>query len=425
MLICDLINKKVVIFGAKENKINAFLKKKLDNIECYFDNLYFNSTVDGLPVIKPDKRVISVECDYIIITTWGHWNEIIKQLVELGYPRDKILIALEDIEEFKSYEWYAFCNNIDLKNPTPQILNLELSGFCNCKCIYCPFHGEVNLKENKKGLMKWETLYKIVDRLKPITSITTVDFTGPGEIFINKEWFEMAEYIAKELAIKSLYIYTNGMLLNEDNIQKIKRLNVSSITLEISIDGTNAEENDLYRKGAEYAVIKRNIKLAEKEFENAKNISIVITNCFPTNIEYIKECKYVVNSKEGKVPTFLEEDFPEIDKVSQKTFFYGNAKTELSLFNKVEVSWPKDNHRCLNLFNRIAFDYQGNLLRCSCGHAGVDPIACIEDNVIDIWHNDITINNARNNFVQNNLEDDFCTGCPGKGIGKYYVLVKR
>ena len=343
----------------------------------------------------------------------------------MGFKKGRILVAIKDIIEFKTFEWFAFLNNVDLKNPVPKILNIELSGYCNCKCIYCPFHGQMNLKKDRRGLMSLNTAQKIANEISLINSIDMIDTTGPGEIFINNRWFEILNIILAKTNIEKLCMYTNGMLLNDENVDKIAKLNVGEIIVEISIDGESPSENDSFRIGAEYSKICDNIRNAQRKWLNKRNLHLVITNCYPAKEEEVKMNNYVVDSKVGKVPYFLKSDFPDIEKVSQKTFFYGDSDFELSDFKKIEVRWSQDYKRCLNLFNRIALDYEGNLLKCSCGNAGIEPIASLDMDIIDIWKNDEELKKARFNFINNINESDFCSYCPGKGIGNYYILVRR
>lgn len=427
------LGNKNILFGIGNQKRNiaTYLLENNDNIIAIVDNdvkkqgikirdnLYVKSVEETMP-FKDDKNT------YIIITAYGTYAEMKKQLLDLGWDEQKIIIAIKEISFFSSYEFKCYLNNIDLKNPTPTILNIELSGYCNCKCIYCPFHGIVNLKKGHKGLMDVKTMDAIINQIKNIPTIRVVDTTGPGEIFINKQWFELLQKLLNETQVEEVIMYTNGMLLIEENIHKITLLNAKRVQVEVSIDGENAVENDKYRVGAKYNIIKENIYKAKEIFSGVKkDIDLVITNCCVSNLEEIQNKNYIINSKENPVPQYIKEDFPDIESVSQKTFFYG-YDVELGMFNRVKVKWKNKESRCMNLFHRIAIDYAGNLLRCSCGQAGVHSIGTVfDDNILKIWEIEEEMQKARRNFIEGKESHDFCDGCPGKGLGSYYILVKN
>lgn len=362
----------------------------------------------------------------IVITAHSVYEQMKNQLINMGWNADRIVIAKEELSFFKTFEYKCYLRNVNIYNPEPTVLNIELSGYCNCKCIYCPFHGEVNLKQNHKGLMDELTMNALIQQIKNISSIKTVDTTAPGEIFINPQWFQLLQKLLVETSIDEVCMYTNGMLLTEDNIRKITQLNASKISLEISIDGESPEENDEYRIGAKYEKIRSNIYRAKEILSEVnKDIRIIITNCYPANVEDIEKEGYLVNSKEKKVPSYLEKDFPDLEITSKTTFFYG-SDVELSKFKKIEVGWKNKESRCMNLFYRMAVNYAGELLRCSCGHAGILGIGSVfENDLLELWKKDKEVDMARKNIIAGVDNFDFCTGCPGKGMGKYHILVRK
>lgn len=423
----DLFERKknIIIFGAKENCLNKYILLNCSKVLFYLDNAQYGNVHNGLEIRKPGEWLLEYEKNsVIIIATYSHWGEIIEQLLNLGWQRENIVVALES-KEFKTYNFFAFCYNVDLEKPVPQILNLELSGYCNLRCIYCPFHGELNLKQGHRGLMDWHVLEGVVEQIKKIKSIKTLDCTGPGEIFINKNWFEMVQYICNNTSITHVIVYTNGMLLNEENIEKLTKINAESVTVEVSIDGENEQENNEYRVGADYNVVRYNVINAKKRFEAVSSkTNIIITNCYAMTKQYLNEHNRILNPRLREVPEFLKKDFNNIEITSQNLYFYGDKK--LSIFDEVKVNWPEDKIKCLNLFNRLAINYKGDLLRCSCGMAGIEAIANYKsDDLLEIWHNNKELNAARKKFKENSSESIFCDKCPTSGLGDYYILTKK
>lgn len=424
---------KIIIFGTGNQKKNiaTYIADNYENVVAVVDNaIDKQGKMWHTHLVKPVVATMDYfhEDVYIIITAIRFHQEMKQQLLEMGWAEERIITAVKDIPFFSSYEFKLRLQEIDLDRLTPTLLNIELSGYCNCKCIYCPFHGETNLKEGHKGLMNEETMDAIISQIKKIPSITSVDTTGPGEIFINGKWFELLQKLLNETNIKDVVLYSNGMLLTDENIEKITLLNAKRIQIVISLDGTSAEENDLYRIGSKYEIIKNNIYKAKNSFEKIsdKEIYIVITNCYPIALDKLEESNFRIDSKENiAVPEFLKNDFPNIPKTSQNTFFYGD-KIDLSIFKAIKVTWTHSENRCANLFYRLPINYAGELLRCSCGHAGIEKIGDVfHDDILELWKSESEMNKARKNFIDKNVESDFCEGCPGKGLGDYYVLVKK
>lgn len=428
----ELSEYKIILFGLGngENSIAKYILRNYKNIVAVLDNDEdkIGKEVNGVKILEPSSSIsyLTQEEVIVVITSLRYHDEMQQQLVRLGWKKEKILVAVRDIPQFNDNSFKASLKGIDMDNPKPTVLNIEFSGFCNCRCMYCPFHGEPNLKEGHKGLMSWKTLDAVIEKIKNIPSIKIVDTTGPGEIFININWFEMLSRLIVNTTIEEVIMYTNGMLLDDDNIGKILSLPAKKISVEVSIDGESPQENDEYRIGSNFEQIKKNILNLKKNIdETGKNIDITITNCYPTTLEEITKYDYLIDSKQNSVPHFLKQNFDNIKVVSQKTFYYG--KGTLENFEIVTVKWPKDYADiCLNLFNRLAINYQGELLRCSCGQAGIQGIADVfNDDILNVWYTDEEMNRARTNFKNNILEEDFCSGCPGKGKGEYGVLIKK
>ena len=412
-------------FGNLERTLAIYLFEKYnDRVRFIVDSDKKKWGNVRYPIKSPDeiKKYVLNKNIYIVISTFHYIEEIKAYIKSLGIPDNRIIVAINEKDIVDMLEFELYMRKIDMSSPLPRILNLELSGYCNCKCVYCPFHGKANLKARNKGFLNLDTLEKIIETIKKLPSIETVDTTGPGEIFLNKDWFIILTKLLGETSINKVIIYTNGMLLKDDNIKQIAELPATHTDVVISLDGKSPEENDAYRIGSRYDIVKDNIKKAAKFFEN-KDISLKITNCYPTNRKYIESHDYIIDSKYNEIPTFLQKDFPGFKIASQKTFWYGK-NMQIDGWDIVKVKWPDTKNICLNLFDRIAIDYAGNLLRCSCGVAGVKGIANVnKDDVIKVWKEDYIMNQARENFKLHRYEDDFCTGCPGKGLGEYSVLI--
>jgi len=114
----------------------------------------------------------------------------------------------------------------------------SITNECNLRCEHCyassgkAYKGELTTSEFRE---------KLVDRAKVIgTKFFTI--TG-GEPFIRPDIWEALEYI-KSSGI-SLSIATNGVLLDKEQIKRLKNINVDRV--QISLEGPTAELNNLIR----------------------------------------------------------------------------------------------------------------------------------------------------------------------------------
>lgn len=102
----------------------------------------------------------------------------------------------------------------------------ELTYACNLGCIHCYI-----AKKEKRRLLTKEEVFSILEQLKTIGCLF-LTLSG-GEIFLRKDFFEIAAY-ARKLDF-ALSLFTNGSLINKDIARKIKGL--SPFRVEISLYG--------------------------------------------------------------------------------------------------------------------------------------------------------------------------------------------
>lgn len=96
---------------------------------------------------------------------------------------------------------------------SPLVLYIELSGYCNFKCKFCPHHTspEDLIKDN----MTLELFKKILCDMLILKPIKVIRYIGTGEPLLNKNFLEMIK-LAKEAGVAERYeLTTNGVLLSQ------------------------------------------------------------------------------------------------------------------------------------------------------------------------------------------------------------------
>lgn len=161
---------------------------------------------------------------------------------------------------------------------------LKVAKSCNLDCIYC-YESKT---ENK--FMSEALLLKCLDEITEISEDSTIILHGGEPMSISKTLFEtFFEYGEKKQKAGKKITYelqTNGMFIDEEWIEIIKKYNIS---VGFSIDGPE-KLHDKYRltrngKGSHKTVL-RNLEIADQA-SIEKNCLCVITNDSLTNIRSV------------------------------------------------------------------------------------------------------------------------------------------
>ena len=131
----------------------------------------------------------------------------------------------------------------------PVTANLAITHKCQCQCIHCsagPF------SDPAKKELTVEEIKTVVDGALDLGA-SLVIYVG-GEPLLREDIYELIRYVDKTKAIPM--IFTNGLLLTEENVRKLAKAGLFS--LNISID--SSESNCTTSFGQYPAVIKRHLK---------------------------------------------------------------------------------------------------------------------------------------------------------------------
>ena len=118
---------------------------------------------------------------------------------------------------------------------TCRFVNLFLTSSCTCRCIMC------NCWREKKAFIEKTVFQEAIDTLEGL-GFYNYGLTG-GEPLLHPQYFEFVKYIKK----RGLYANspTNGTLLTEKNVKKLKESGIDSVS--VSIDSLNPNIADKVR----------------------------------------------------------------------------------------------------------------------------------------------------------------------------------
>lgn len=257
--------------------------------------------------------------------------------------------------------------------PFPKIIRIEPASSCNFKCIHCP----TGLNLNKSlGIMEEKTFNQIFDQIKKYRFKVIVLYHG-GEPLLNKRFFEMAKKL-KPLT-KRLRTTTNGSILDNDIIEKFLEIEFDEI--DISMDGTSPEENNLIRIGGDYEKIsKRVIQLIKMRNEKKLSVpKITIANAQIPSDPYTEE--------KAIIPKHLIETFQEIQNDIKFSPFYTIQWPGMpEKYGKIKK--PKGNF-CDHVVNTISIRWNGDVVPCCYDLINTMVMGNIlNERIEDIWNNE-------------------------------------
>lgn len=142
---------------------------------------------------------------------------------------------------------------------------------CNAKCKHCGSSAETKQYEGELTTDEIKNAFKQIANDMDANKIL-INVTG-GEPLVRKDLFEVMEYATNELKFH-WGMTTNGILLNDENIEKLKQSNMETIS--ISIDGLE-ETHDNFRnvKGSYNTIINNIKKLKQANFVNHIQVTTV------------------------------------------------------------------------------------------------------------------------------------------------------
>lgn len=144
----------------------------------------------------------------------------------------------EEGESIDLYQQYRKANN-----PRITGIHWSVTGLCNLNCRHCYMEGP----SGRYGELSFEEILGIIEQFAR-ANVLEVSLTG-GEPFLRRDLPDIIAALA-EKRIWVSEIYSNGLLITEEVLKRIKGLGLSP-SLQISFDGCGSHEYMRGRKGTE------------------------------------------------------------------------------------------------------------------------------------------------------------------------------
>lgn len=321
-----------------------------------------------------------------------------------------ISTAIEGLGDNKREKILSFCSSIlssGLLNdvgPRPRShrmmltsVHLSLSDHCNLNCSYCYARERV---ERKHPILTYEEYKAIINDILEINPGVTFTLTG-GEPLLNKDCLAIAEYIKQRKG--RVFLLSNGLLINKDNIQRISEL-FDLVTL--SIDGPNDEIHSLTR-GHNFDRVIAATSLLDKHNVDY-TLSMTVTK---DNIDYIEEMATKFGNRLNYAPYFpISGESSSLDITGIEYYNALKSATGVRPLSYCESSL--DNalvsqcHKCAIGDGEFSISATGDVYPCQLIHTDEFYAGNVhEQNIKEIYYKSKAINDCAH------LDVDTIKGC--------------
>lgn len=280
------------------------------------------------------------------------WIEIDKESFEfllLNYCYEKTIFISEYSKHFNENikESIKFFNKLneygiiysDLDNQK-RIASLYITDKCNLNCKYC---YRASTFENK-GFVDIKTISLMFEKLAIFFNCDTIVLTG-GEPLLHPNIFEILK-MASDF-FPNVILQTNGTLINDDNIQYIKKY-INRVR--IGLDGSSPESNDVIRGRGTFEKIMFGIDLI-CQYDIPLTIS---TTMYDTNIQDIERLNELAKSKKAEIV------FTEFMPLGRGI---GHSEKYMELNKKHNANTTSD-VKCGAFTRKLSVDHNGYIYPC-------------------------------------------------------------
>ena len=186
------------------------------------------------------------------------------------------MYKLGELEILKKYKEQEFIKHALID------LFWECTLTCNAHCKHCGSSAEKKKYDGELTTEEIKSAFKQIANDMDASKIL-INVTG-GEPLVREDLCEVMEYATKELGFH-WGMTTNGILLNDENIKKLKEANMETVS--ISIDGLKETHDEFRGVPGSYDRIIENIKkLREADFVKHLQVTTVFHK---KNIEQLEE----------------------------------------------------------------------------------------------------------------------------------------
>ncbi|MEK7674109.1 MAG: radical SAM/SPASM domain-containing protein [Patescibacteria group bacterium] len=306
------------------------------------------------------------------------------------------------------YCYVAYCLKLNKSAVTPFLINFDLSNYCNERCIFCRTEDGKLYDQNptnkcgflEMGMMNIEIFKDIIQQTKK-TLLMAVPYVN-GEPFIYKD-LGKALKIATDNNVATM-IATNGILLNEENINLA--LNNGLDFIKIQVSGYTQSAHNIEHRVGSVEAIKESLKLLSKKIKERKSSLIVM-------IDYIL---YKHNAHELELFRKFAKDLEFMFSVRPGNPLFMEDKEEKQYTKQLPTNVP-----CDWLWKILTINWNGDIFPC-CDFVtwsdikGYGTFVPGETNILKIWNGTGAMKMREIHKKHGRGPILICSKCPRSGV---------
>jgi len=318
-------------------------------------------------------------------------------------------LSLRKIWNYARLRW-SFCFSILYRKSRhagmPASLSVEPTTACNLGCPECP--GGLKRFTRPQGAMPIKEFRNIIDQLKGDLVYLMLYFQG--EPLLHPGIFDMFNY-ARENRIYTASS-TNGHQLNDENARKIVESGPDRLI--ISVDGSDQEVYEKYRRGGDLETVTagvKNVMKWKKELKSSTPFVIIQFLVFNHNEHQIPEMKELVKG--------LGADKLEIKTAQVYGFENDGAlipeNPDYSRYSRGEeglwkIKKPMRNH-CFRMWSGAVITWDGRVVPCCFDKDAEHQLGLLADHSFkEIWRSK-AYNEFRMKILKDRKRIDICRNC--------------
>lgn len=288
------------------------------------------------------------------------------------------------------------------------MINFDLSNYCNERCVFCRTEDGKIYDQNpskkcgfiETGIMRLEIFEEIIRQTKD-RLLMAVPYVN-GEPFIYKDLGKAIKF-ATDNNVATM-IATNGILLNEENIDTV--LNGGLDFIKIQVSGFSRKVHGIEHRVGDIELIKRNLKLLSKKIKE-RNSSLIVM------IDYIL---YKHNAHELELFKAFANDLGFMFSVRP-----GNPR---GMEDKEKKQYKKSlpvNVPCDWLWKVLTVNWNGDIFPC-CDYViwsdikGYGKFSPGNTNILEIWNGSDAVKMRKIHREEGRRPIPICSKCPRKGV---------
>lgn len=280
----------------------------------------------------------------------------------------------------------------------PRLVMIEIGTTCNLQCETCPTPREY--LERPLILMNIDDFKKIIDNIKNYVHVVLLYVSN--EPLLNPYLPEMIKYAAKNFLY--VMISTNATLLDEKKSNELINAGLDEILL--CLDGMTKESYELFRTGADFDVVIKNIRnfCFEKKKRKLKKpyveVQFIVTKLNQDQIPEIKKFSREIGSDRLKIKSLSIAEYCYSDKKRQELVdkflpTREDAKVRYKKDIDGKIKKRKIAH-CNTVKNQIVTLVDGRLVLCCYDVRGEYVYGnLLEKQFKDIWFDQKNINKRK------------------------------